>query len=256
MDVKKLEGFNEGVPLVQRLVEHIRNLIITEEFPPGSQLPNELLLAQQFNVSRSTMRAALQVLERAGFVLRKRGKGTFIAEEPLKMNNLSLNWGVTQVIHSIGAVPGTTEINLYLAQPDASVVHRLNLEPNSLTLNIERVRTADGRCVVYTVDYIPENIYKILLVEYSLDQIRDYLFEHQSLYSLLEQSLVEPVHHARAFISPLTADKVVSKKLQIPEGSGILFLEQVDYTEDGDPIWVAHEYHVANAFTFSVYRSM
>ena len=251
-----MKGFNENAPLVQRLVEHVRNQIMEGTLAPGSQLPNELMLADQFNVSRSTMRAALQALERAGFVLRKRGKGTFIADEPLKRNNLSLNWGVTQVIRSIGAVPGTKELEMSIVPADEKMAKNLNVDPGSEILVIERVRTADLRCVVYTIDYIPRRIFSALFTENTLEQIRKFLIEQQSIYQLFEMYLPDNVHHAIAHISPLTADDKVAQKLQISQGSGILYIEQIDYDSDGDPIWVAHEYHVANAFTFSIYRSM
>jgi len=63
------------------------------------------------------------------------------------------------------------------------------------------------------------------------------------------------IHHALAWIRPLTADAFLAEKLQIPYGSEILYIEQVDYINDGTAVALADEYHVGNAFTFALYRS-
>lgn len=75
------------------------------------------------------------------------------------------------------------------------------------------------------------------------------------MYKFLEEKMSLNIHHAVAWISPLTADKFVSDKLHLQPGSGILYIEQVDYSVDGKPYALADEYHVADVFTFSVYRN-
>jgi len=123
-------------------------------------------------------------------------------------------------------------------------------------VSIERVRTADDRRVVFSIDHIPSKLLKNKDgKEIPLTDIEDYLRKYQSLYRLLSEKMMLDIHHAVAWISPLSADKFVSDKLQVHEGSGILYMEQVDYSSDGNPHILADEYHVANAFTFSVYRS-
>lgn len=92
----------------------------------GSQLPNEIELAKTFNVSRATIRATLQILEQSGLVIRRRGIGTFVAKEPMLINNLSMNFGITQVIESTGAVAGTEHIDIYTTTvEDSRIEERL-----------------------------------------------------------------------------------------------------------------------------------
>ena len=218
-------------------------------------MPNEIELAEHFNVSRSTMRSALQTLEKVGFVVRKRGIGTFVSDEPLKANNLSLNWGVTQVIRSIGAKPGSLETVVAFIPADKYLAERLHVNENTSLLFVERVRTADDRRVVFTQDYVIESLINQFHTEDPIKEIEEFLKEHYSLYRFLEQYMLKTTHHAIARISPIPADEFVANKLEIPVGSGILYLEQVDYDHEGDPYWLAKEFHVANAFAFTVYRS-
>jgi GntR family transcriptional regulator len=75
------------------------------------------------------------------------------------------------------------------------------------------------------------------------------------MYIFLRERLSLEIHHGIAWIKPLMAESYISEKLQVPRGSSILHMEQVDYMGDGTPIAVSDEYYVPDAFTFSVYRS-
>ena len=249
-------GQSDSQSLTDQLVTRIRKLIFDGKLEPGDRLPNEPDLAERMSVSRSTVRAALQILEREGFLIRRRGIGTFVVKEPLKINNLNLNWGVTQVIESTGAVPGTIELLVAERPAIERIAKRLRINEGDPLASIERVRTADGRRVVFTVDHIPLKFLKTPNgQDISLNKIEAFLRENYSMYIFLSEKLALDIHHAVAWISPLSADKFVSDKLQIQLGSGILYIEQVDYSANGDPYILADEYHVANAFIFSVYRS-
>ena len=242
--------------LTDQVVTRIRKLIIDGKLEPSDRLPNEPELAKRMNVSRSTVRTALQILEREGFLIRRRGIGTFVEKEPLKINNLNLNWGVTQVIESMGAAPGTIELLVSERPAIKRIAKRLRINEGESLATIERVRTSNDRRVVFSVDHIPLKFLKgINGTDISLNVIEEYLKENHSMYTFLSEKLAMDIHHAVAWISPLSADKFVSDKLQIQLGSGILYIEQVDYTASGNPYVLADEYHVANAFIFSVYRS-
>ncbi len=257
MPLLDLGKYEKNVPLAQRVSEKLREMIIDGTLEKGEQLPNEIELAEQFNVSRSTIRAALQTLERFGFVSRRRGIGTFISKEPMFINNLSLNWGISQVINSSGAKPGTAELNVYYDKADEHTAKRLEISEEDEILVIQRVRTADDRKVAYTLDIISMKILNSLFSEdFSNRKMYNYLKEKQSLYSLIQEKLKKPIHHAVAHISPIVGERNITEKLNLPEGSAVLYIEQVDYTSNDEPIWLAKEHHVANAFTFSVYRMM
>ena len=245
----------ENKNLTQKLVEQLRQIILDGTLAPSMRLPNEPSFSEQLNVSRATLRAALQILEREGFIIRRRGLGTFVAEKPIKVNNLNLNWGVTEVIRSTGAVPGTIELMVVTRPASEHVARRLNIEPGSPMIVIERVRTANNRRVVFSVDHIPCDWINSRGCVVSVELIQDYLSREQSFYSFLREHLNFETHHAIAWISPMTADKLTADKLQVPIGTGILYLEQVEYTPDERPIVLADEYHLAGAFTFAVYRT-
>jgi DNA-binding GntR family transcriptional regulator len=85
--------------------------------------------------------------------------------------------------------------------------------------------------------------------------LRNFLLRHHTLYGFLKEQLGLDFHHAVAWLKPVTADADLAGRLDIPQGSGLLYIEQVDYDSGGVPLVLADEFHVAEAFTFTVYRS-
>jgi GntR family transcriptional regulator len=245
----------DGMLLVQRVTEHLRRMIMEGELPPETQLPNELDLSTQLNVSRSTIRSALAHLEQAGFIQRRWGVGTFVAKNPPTYNNLSINSGVTQLIKSSGEKPGSIEILVTTRPAGERVSSQLSIELGTPTLVVERVRLANDQRVVFTVDYLPLSLFLGPDGDIPLEEIKIYLKEHQSFYDFLFQRLSLEIHHGLAWIQPCSAGDYIAEKLQISSDSNILHLEQVDFDMNGDPVALADEFYVADAFRFYIYRS-
>ena len=246
---------HDNTPLDQRVAEQLRKMIMDGKLGPETQLPKEPDLSALLNVSRSTIRSALTILEQGGFILRRWGVGTFIAKNPPTYNNLNINSGVTQLIRSSGAVPGCLETLLSTRAASEHIANRLSIEPGTPIVVIERVRLANNRRTVFTQDYLPQALICSQDNEFSLNELEDYLNEHQSMYAFLRDRCGMDIHHGNAWIRPLLAEGYIAEKLQLPRGSSILHIEQVDFSPDGVPFALADEYYVADAFTFSVYRT-
>ena len=239
--------------LPERVAEQLRAMVARGEMAPGAQLPNEPELSRAMNVSRSTLRAALDTLAREGVVVRRRGVGTFVADQPIAANNLNLNWGVTEVIRATGSTPGTTDLEVTRETADQRVAQHLGLPAGADLVVVERVRLADARRVVFSQDFFPAELFS--RGGLSLDDVRQYLLAHQSLYGLLKEKLSLNIHHAMAWLRPVAATPALAQRLHTLVGSGLLYIEQVDYDTENRPLVLADEFHVADAFTFTVYRS-
>lgn len=245
----------ESTPLAQRVAEQLRRMIMEGELQPESQLPTEPELSSLLNISRSTVRSALIILEQGGYVLRRRGIGTFVAKDPPTYNNLNINSGVTQLIRSSGAKPGCTEVLVTTRPASEHVANRLDLEPATPIVTIERVRLANERRVVFSLDYLPQWLFETSDGEIPLAEMEEFVTTHQSMYAFLKKRISLEVHHGIAWIRPLAAESYIAEKLRVPRASTILYIEQVDFSANGVAIALADEYYVADAFTFSVFRS-
>jgi GntR family transcriptional regulator len=253
---KILKPIRESRLLPKLVVEQLRAMIQSGELPDGSQLPSEPELAKALNISRSTLRAALSYLEYEGTVLRRRGVGTFVADRRSLYNNLNINWGVTQIIKSTGAIPGTSKLQFDVQPASQRVEESLKIPHGAPTIIIERVRTADKKPVSISVDHLAASrLAGTRSIEESLEHFRSFLAAHQSIYEYFEQELNLTIDHATAWLRPMIADTNVARNLDVPLHSPILYLEQIDYDTEGNPLLLTDEYFAADSFTFSVHRS-
>ena len=97
-------------PLSRVLGDQFRSLLQQGILKPGTQLPPELDFAKTLDISRMTLRQALNILEREGTIIRRQGIGTFLTAQPLLPNRVDLNLGVTENIISMGLEPGVRDI--------------------------------------------------------------------------------------------------------------------------------------------------
>lgn len=253
---KGLKPIRESRLLPRLAVEQLRAMIHSGELPDGSQLPSEPELAKALNISRSTLRAALSYLESEGTVLRRRGVGTFVADRGSLYNNLNVNWGVTQIIEATGAVAGTSELQIDIQPASQRLEERLKVPFGTPTLIIDRVRTADGKPVSISVDHLAvSRLEGTPRMEDGIERFRSFLEVHQSIYGYLEQELNLAIAHATAWVRPMVADPNMAGTLDVPLHSPVLYLEQIDYDSDGNPLLLTDEYFAGDSFIFSVHRS-
>jgi GntR family transcriptional regulator len=215
--------------------------------PPGSQLPPEPELAAELGVSRATLREALRSLEDEGLLRRTRGAGTFVVDRPRMPNSLDANFGVTDAIRASGKQPGTKRAEVRIEAAGAEEAERLDVEPGEDLLVVDRVRTADGQPVVIARDILP------LRVIGADPEVHERL-RTGSVYEVLERDRGIVVHHGLATFRPIRADGHLASLLEVPRGTLLLYLRQVDFDESGRPVVSSHEHHLVDAFEFSVVR--
>jgi DNA-binding GntR family transcriptional regulator len=230
--------------LRHQLAQELRDRIRSGELAPGDKLPSEPELAQGRAVSRSSMRAAITVLEEEGLVRRRHGSGTYVTHRPALLNDLSRNFGVSSLIASTGLDPGTAEETCALLDAPPSIADALEIPVGTPVTCLRRVRTADGRRVVDTTDWCRRE-------HLSPDELRE--IGDGSVYAALaSRGLV--VHHGIATLTPGNADGETAERLDVARGALLLTFEQVDVTAEGVAVLVSLEHHLADAFSFIVVR--
>jgi DNA-binding GntR family transcriptional regulator len=230
--------------LRHQLAENLRARMQNGEFEAGAQLPSEPDLARSLRVSRSSLRAAITLLEEDGLLLRLQGSGTYVTHKPLLRNDLSRNFSVSAMIAATGLEPGTVLVSAARERAPAKVAAAFGISTSSPVSVLRRVRTAGGRAVVDATDWArPEVLDSATLGELAGGSIYDELAQRG-----------RSIHHGVASMYPTVADGETAARLRVDEGALLLTLFQVDSTADGVVVLVSREHHLADAFEFSVYR--
>ena len=236
----------EKKTLTEIAEQELRHAIARGTFRRGTQLPTESELCQMLGVSRTVVREALRVLEEDGLVTRRHGVGTFVRDHPI-LKNLNFNFGITEMIESAGLISGTSYLAIRSESADQEIAEQLRVAVGTPVVTVERVRTADGRPVVYSLDTLPESVLQRA-------EFDPQLFRTQSIYNILQTSLGRVIEYGIARLLPVTGPDFVTEKLALPQGALTLYIVQTDYSPDDEPLVYSREYHLPDAFDFIVWR--
>jgi GntR family transcriptional regulator len=237
---------SERKTLTEIAEQSLRQAIAQGTFRPGSQLPTEAELCQMLGVSRTVVREALRVLEEDGLVARRHGVGTFVRDHPI-LKNLNFNFGITEMIESAGLIPGTSYFTIRSETAEEEKTEQLRVAQGTALITVERVRTADGRPVVYSLDTLPESLVRRAGFDPELLRTR-------SIYDMLQTSLGMVIEYGIARLLPVAAPESVAEKLQLLPNALTLYIVQTDYSPDDEPLVYSQEYHLPDAFDFIVWR--
>ena len=174
-------SMDSDIPLYAQLVGIIKRNISTGALAVGDLLPSEAELCRWMNISRNTVRQAIGSLEEAGFVVRKRGKGTFVADPSTRRKGVQYSF--TTEISQLGKSPSSTLVDFAVITPSPRIVALMGLEPGVKVYRFTRVRNVDNEPLILETSYYPQHIYPNLTRE---------MLETHSFYSLLYHVGVVP----------------------------------------------------------------
>jgi GntR family transcriptional regulator len=229
--------------VVEQVREGLLEELIAGKLAPGAKLANENELAGRFGVSRATIRDAVRGLMDAGYLTRRHGSGTYVTYSPRTRHPLETTVSYTAMIRESGRTPAETIVSKGVRPPVELERTLLQLAGDEPVMELERIRLADQRPVIYSRDRIP-----VTLLGDDADQALD-----SSLYSILEGA-GHPVARASAQLIPTVADARLARLLAVKRGTPLLHIDQVDYDQRGRAVMLSHEWHVAGAFELIINR--
>ncbi|MFE9661134.1 MULTISPECIES: GntR family transcriptional regulator [unclassified Streptomyces] len=210
-----------------QISEHIRLRIASGQWPAHYRLKSEPELAQEFGVSRGTLRRALVTLIEEGLLRQVRGRGTFVTStviEPAIAQKLST---LSEDFASQGVVTSTVVRECALITPPRPVAALLDVPPATRVLRLVRVRsTADGP-VALLFNFVRTDL---------APGIEGSDFTDSSLFGVLENTYGLKIATARRTFSAEAASTEVAQALSLAPGSPVQYLQQVTYLADDHPV--------------------
>lgn len=220
-----------ATPSYSPLYRQIKNLIIASlrsaEWKPGEVIPGEIELAARFGVSQGTVRKAIDELSAENLLVRKQGKGTFVAthhEEKIQYRFLRLqpNNGEVRPLHR-------RFIDCQSLKAPANVASVLQLKGDKQVLEIRRVLSSDQAPVVLDEIWLPYKLFETLTAQ-RLSKYRG------PMYALFESEYGVRMIRATEQISAIAATKDVAALLQVDEGLPLLQVLRTSYTYGDVPV--------------------
>jgi GntR family transcriptional regulator len=218
---------------------------------PNSRLPSEVELAEEFGVSRVTVREALAELEHKGLIVRRHGLGTFINSRGVNIRTrLDESIELGELIRSWRYDPELRYLDYQQQAASAEIAARLKIEPGAPVLWIAKVFTASGSPIVYCINVIPLG----LLPASSHSAIIERLLPELSVYSVLARWFSQQVAFQISDVQACNADLAYAILLECAEGTALLRLVDVGFNDQQQPVFFGDMYFVPGMIEFQLIR--
>ena len=214
-------SMDSDIPLYSQLVGIIKQNISSGKLGVGDLLPSESELCRAMGISRNTVRQAIGELEEEGLVVRKRGKGTFVADPNAR--GKYVRYSFTTEISSVGKIPSSTMVDFGIVVPPAEVSRKMQLEEGTMVYCFTRVRNVDGEPLILETSYYPQYIYPNLTRE---------MVQTHSFYSLLYHVGITPFTAEESY-EAVTLDSHSAELLGVEPDSCAFYHQRRTRTEDG-----------------------
>jgi Transcriptional regulators len=232
-------------PLYQQLMEELKMLIHTGAYKYGEKIPTEPELAQQYDVSRITVRRTIEELCSQGYLVKQQGKGTFVETPKIyrKVEQHS-NMSFTEACNINDRAPSSHVLSCDIIEPDERHQSFLHLEKGEKVIYVQRILSADGVPVIYEHIYLPYVKFEGFAAE---------SLENGSLFQILkDQHHVSSSEKSRSTIEIGTANQNISGLLNIVVGEPIMILNSYMEDDDKNPLFMSKEFIVGSRYMISI----
>lgn len=229
-------------PLHLQAEEMLREMIKTDEYKNGKLLPDEVSLSRQLDISRNTLRTAINQLVVEGLLVRKKGHGTKVVQKAITGG--VKNWlSFSQEMKMLGIQVRNFELRVAYEAPDEAARAFFGMAPTDKRrcMVLERVRGKEEYPFVYFLSLFNPSI--------AFSGTDDFT---QPLYSILENTYHIVVKTSMEEVSASLAREDIARKLDIEPTDPILIRKRMVYDVNGVPVEYNIAYYRADSFTYTI----
>ena len=232
----------KGTPLHEDVSSWIRGLIDSGELTQDDQLPSESSLGARFDVSRITVRRALQTLEAEGLIYRRQGLGSFVRDERVHQGLVRLTDFVEDMTGA-GLKPGSRVTEFEQESAERRIASVLNLEEGAPVMRLDRLRYADDEPIAFDKTWMPV-FYSHLLEGHDL--------EKDSIYRIFERHYGIRVDRGHFRIEAVNAPNDVARLLNVPWGRALLMIERTSVTDAGKCFYFQQRFYRSDRVAYEL----
>ncbi|MGL5614715.1 MAG: GntR family transcriptional regulator [Sarcina sp.] len=218
--MKKIDK-NSRIPLYSQLMDlliaHINSLDCDDK------LMSEREICEIYDLSRTTVRQALDSLEQEGYIYKLHGKGSFVAEKIAKKDLMAF-YSFTDEMRKIGKIPSSSVLNFEIVESTEKLNRIFNFKEDQLFFKVIRVREADKVPMMYETTYLPYR---------NFENLSESMIKSKPLYDIFNENFNIILGNAEEVFEPILTNKLESFYLSIEEGTPSLKVERFTYDEGG-----------------------
>jgi len=230
-------------PLYQQIKVLIMQSLQTGEWKPGELIPSEVELAYRYKVSQGTVRKAIDELSAENLVVRRQGKGTFVATH----HEARVQFRFLRLMPAAGEAhqPENQILEVKRLRGPAEVARVLDIKAGDSVVFIRRLQYFDAVPTIMEEIWLPGAIFKGLTAE----RLAEY---KGPMYGLFETEFGTQMIRASEKLKAVTADELAVELLKVQAGTPLLSVERVAYTYGDRPVelrralYVTTEHHYHN----------
>ncbi len=229
-------------PLYRRIYDDIKARIEDGTYGAGDKVPSEAELSSAYSVSRITVRRAIEDLSSDGYLIKRRGLGTFVCAPRMRRKLLQggLAQSFTDACSKDGRVASARLISREIVTPRPDEIDFFKLGKDELVLHVRRLRLADGQPIFEENDFFPYAENKELA---TLD------FTDRSVFQVMEELYGrKPERNARVTVEAISASADRASRLQMSSGDPLLRVTVYVQDQDGKPIYIGRQYNVGSRY--------
>jgi GntR family transcriptional regulator len=219
------------LPLYEQIKQLITRGLAKGEWQPGASIPSEMELARRFQVSQGTVRKAIDELVQENMLIRRQGKGTFVASHA--DDGTSYRFLHLRNLQDEQEYPHSTFLGFDRGKADPHVAKRLGLRAGSALVQMQRILTFSGEPVVYDDIRLPTALLKGISSAMVEEHVNAY---KGTLYSLYESRYQIRIISAQERIRALAADERIAGLLGVAAGTPLLGVERVAFSYKSQPV--------------------
>ncbi|KRM71778.1 GntR family transcriptional regulator [Lacticaseibacillus brantae] len=230
-------------PLHEQLVDLLRDKI--SHMQPHDKLPSERELTNTYQVSRNTVRMALDELETMGLVYRQHGRGTFVLNNAKQTTDLSTTYSFSTQMAALGRTAQTDLLYLHEVEANKYIAEKLDLPLGAPVYKLKRVRIADGMPLMVERTYIPGTIFPGFTAE---------MLKDTALYTVMQDTYhVKIAEATEGFYASLIGSKDADL-LKVPTDSPGLNVRRTTYSDTHDVVEYTMSVARSDQFIYQVHH--
>lgn len=230
---------NSPLPLYYQLKENILEQIKDGDFKKGDKLPSERELAEYHDISRMTVKKAVDILVDSGYLYKKQGSGTYIASGREKYTISPLASFTNEMIKK--GLDFKSKVIKFEEIYEKKVSEKFKLNPETEFYHLQRLRLIEDQPFLLENTYLPEYLVPNL-------SIKD--LKNDSLYKILKEKYNIHLKKADAEIEAVILSEEIAEKMKLEEGMLGIYYEQFSRNSEGEIIEYTSAYYRNDNYRF------